>query len=84
MIKMLVDIKGKEFSFKKGKKYYSMTPTDIEELKGRILVRQSNSPKNQNWWTSFSLESEGTMYEFIRKEDMTFLEKKEEERILQL
>lgn len=52
---MLEDIDGKEFWFKKGEKYKALDgdKTDVEELIGKILVRQPNSPKKKDWWCTF-------------------------------
>ena len=43
---MLEDIDGKEFWFNKGEKYKALDgdKTDVEELSGKILVRQPNNP----------------------------------------
>lgn len=52
---MLEEIVGKGFWFKKGEKYKALDgdKTDVEELKGKILVRQPNSPKKKDWWCTF-------------------------------
>ena len=52
---MLKTIRGKRFSFAKGKKYKSLDgdETGIKELCGKILVRQPNSPKEKDWWCTF-------------------------------
>lgn len=51
---MLDDIDGKDFWFKKGEKYRALDgdKTGVEELSGKILVRQPNSPK-KDWWCTF-------------------------------
>ena len=52
---MLEEIKGECFSFKKGEKYKAIDGDELasEELKGKILVRQPNSPKKHDWWCTF-------------------------------
>ncbi len=53
---MLKTIKGKEFSFMKGEKYKALDGDGMgaEDLAGKILVKQPNSPKGKNWWCTFS------------------------------
>lgn len=55
---MLKTIKSKDFSFIEGEKYKALDgdETDVEELKGKILVRQPNSPKKEDWWCTFNKE----------------------------
>lgn len=52
---MLEDIDGQKFCFKKGERYKALDgdKTNVEKLSGKILVRQSNSPKKHNWWCTF-------------------------------
>ena len=52
---MLEEIDGKGFWFKKGEKYKALDgdKTDVNELKGKILVRQPNSPEKKDWWCTF-------------------------------
>lgn len=80
MVEFLENIEGKDFLFKKGKRYVSMeSPT--KELKDSVLVRQPNSPKKRNLWSSFSSKCVGREFKIV---DGTFKEKIEEERLLQL
>ena len=53
---MLETIKGEEFSFLKGQKYKALDGDElgVEELAGKILVKQPNSPKRQSWWCTFN------------------------------
>ena len=53
---MLEEIDGKGFWFKKGEIYKALDgdKTDVEALKGKVLVRQPNSPKKKDWWYAFS------------------------------
>lgn len=52
---MLETIKGNKFSFVKGQKYKALDGDVlmVEELAGKILVKQPNSPKGQSWWCTF-------------------------------
>lgn len=52
---MLETIKGKQFSFAKGKRYKALDgdETGEKELCGKILVRQPNSTKKKDWWCTF-------------------------------
>lgn len=82
MIEFLETVKGKDFSYEKGNRYFSMEePT--EELSGKILVRQPNSPKRTNWWTTFDISCEGTMFRTIDNCEMSLNEMIEENKILQ-
>lgn len=58
---MLEDIDGKDFWFKKGEIYKALDgdKTDIEVLKGKVLVRQPNSSEKKDWWCIFSKELAG-------------------------
>ncbi len=49
---MQEEIEGKDFCFNKGEKYKDMDGDELatEELKGKILVRQPNSPEKHEWW----------------------------------
>lgn len=53
---MLETIKGEEFSFLKGQEYKALDGDElgVEELTGKILVKQPNSPKRQSWWCTFN------------------------------
>lgn len=52
---MLETIEGKQFSFVKGQVYNALDgdETGAKELRGKILVRQPNSPKKKDWWCTF-------------------------------
>lgn len=58
---MLEEVDGKDFWFKKGEKYKALDgdKTDVEELNGKILVRQPNSPKKKDWWCTFDKSAVG-------------------------
>ena len=64
---MLKTIKGKKFSFVKGKKYKALDgdETGAERLSGKILVRQPNSPNKRNWWCTFDKSCIGKMFVII-------------------
>lgn len=82
MVEFLEDVKGKDFSYKKGKRYCSMVePT--QKLKGKILVRQPNSPKKTNWWTTFDIECDGTTFRILDNGEMSLMEMIEENKVLQ-
>ena len=57
-----------DFGFKKGKIYKAIDGdnTSIEELKGKILVRQPNSPKKKDWWCTISKDLIGDKITIIR------------------
>ena len=65
---MLEDIDGKDFWFKKGEIYKALDgdKTDVGELKGKVLIRQPNSPKKKDWWSMFSKELIGKKITIIR------------------
>lgn len=48
MVEFLKEIKGKDFSYEKGKRYVSMSDLKEGNLKDKIFVRQPNSPKKTN------------------------------------
>ncbi len=52
---MLEEIDGQDFWFNKGEKYKALDgdKTDGKELRGKILVRQPNSPEKKDWWCTF-------------------------------
>lgn len=80
MVEFLKDVKGRDFTYEKGKRYTSMEePT----LKGRILVRQPNSPKKTNWWTTFPIESVGTTFRIVDNCEMSLTEMIEENKQLE-
>ena len=83
MVEFLIDIKGKEFSYKKGKRYCSLSDSKEGELEDKILVRQPNSPKKKNWWTIFSKSDEGTAFRTLSDDEKSLSEKAEENKILQ-
>lgn len=58
---MLETIKCEEFSFIKGQKYKALDGDGlgVEELAGKILVKQPNSPKGKSWWCTFDKSSIG-------------------------
>lgn len=83
MVEFLEDIKGKDFSYEKGKRYVSMSDLKEENLKDKIFVRQPNSPKKINWWTEFSKANEGVVFKLLKDSEMSREEILEEGRILQ-
>lgn len=64
---MLEDIDCKGFGFKKSEIYKALDgdETDVEELKGKILVRQPNSPEKKDWWCTFRKELVGKIITII-------------------
>ena len=83
MVEFLKDIKGKDFTYEKGKRYVSMSDLKEENLKDKIFVRQPNSPKKTNWWTEFLKSDEGVVFRMLDNEEMSFTEMKEEEKFFQ-
>lgn len=65
---MLEEIDGVGFWFKKGEIYKALDgdKTDVEALKGKVLVRQPNSPEKKDWWCTFSKEFIGKKITIIR------------------
>lgn len=84
MVEFLETVKGKDFSYEKGERYCSMSDLKEEELKDKVLVRQPNSPKKQNWWTTFSKESIGKTFRIVNDNEMSIAEVLEETKLLQL
>lgn len=64
---MLEELQGEDFSFVKGEKYKAIDGDEFasDELKGKILVRQPNSPRNHNWWCTFDKSCLGKQISFI-------------------
>lgn len=83
MVEFLKDIKGKDFTYEKGKRYASMSDLKEENLKDKIFVRQPNSPKTTNWWTEFSKIDNGVVFRLLDNSEMSREEILEENRILQ-
>lgn len=83
MVEFLKDIKGKDFTYEKGKRYVSMDDMGEENLKDKVLVRQPNSPKKTNWWTEFSKSDEGVLFKTLDNSEMSLTEMIEENKILQ-
>lgn len=67
MIKMLKEIGNDEFTFKKGSvhKFLDGDEMDIEELRGKILIRQPNSPNKKDWWCTFDKSEIGRSIEIV-------------------
>lgn len=65
---MLEDIDGKDFWFKKGEIYKAIDGdnTSVEELKGKLLVRQPNSPKKKDWWCTFNKDLVGKKITIVK------------------
>lgn len=64
---MLKTIKGKRFSFVKGKTYKALDGDEIrsDELMGKILVKQPDSPKGKSWWCIFDKSCIGKEIDFV-------------------
>lgn len=84
MVEFLETIKGKDFSYEKGKRYVSMDDLTEDELKDKVFVRQPNSPKNKNWWTKFNKSDNGTVFRIVDNAEMSLVEMIEENKLLQL
>jgi len=84
MVEFLTDIKGEDFSYEKGKRYVAMTDLLEPDLKDKIFVRQPNSPKKQNWWTEFARSADGDVFRVLKDEELNWLERREEDILLQL
>lgn len=83
MVEFLKEIKGKDFSYEKGKRYVSMSDLTEGNLKDKIFVRQPNSQKKTNWWTEFSKSDDGIVFRLLDDSEMSCEEMLEEEKILQ-
>jgi len=84
MVEFLQEIKGEDFIYEKGKKYVSMDDLQEDSSKDKVFIRQPNSPKNKNWWTAFSKSDNLVVFNILKDSDISFAERKEEERMLQL
>lgn len=86
MVEFLKDIKGEEFTYEKGKRYVAMTDLHLSnpELKGKVFVRQPNSPKKRNWWTEFPETATDDVFRILDDSELDILERMEEDRLLQL
>lgn len=84
MVEFLTTIKETDFSYEKGKRYCSMDDMSEENLKDKILVRQPNSPKKQNWWTEFKKTDDGIIFRVLDNGEMSLVEMIEENKVLQL
>ena len=49
-----------------------------------MFVRQPNSPKKRNYWTEFSKSANGDIFRVLAYDEMSCLERVEEDRLLQL
>jgi len=83
-VEFLETIGNDDFEYKKGKRYCAIIDASGENLKNIIFVRQPNSPKNENWWTSFPKNNLGTIFKILEREDLSLLEREEEDRLMQL
>ena len=83
MVEFLKTIKGTDFSYEEGKRYCSMNDLIEENLQDKIFVRQPNSPKKTNWWTTFPKSSEGEIFKTLDNGEMSLSEMIEENKILQ-
>lgn len=84
MVEFLQDVEGGGFTYEVGKRYCSMSDLKEEGLEDKIFVRQPNSPKKKNWWSSFPLSVEGNLFRVLLDDDLNYLERAEENRLLQL
>lgn len=64
---MLKEIGNDKFTFQKDSvyKFLDGDETGVEELKGKILIRQPNSPKKKDWWCTVDKSEIGKMIEII-------------------
>lgn len=67
MVKMLKEIGNDKFTFKKGSvyKFLDGDEMDIKELRGKILIRQPNSPNKKDWWCTFDKSEIGRSIEIV-------------------
>lgn len=84
MVEFLKEVKGKDFSYKKGMRYCSMNNLTEDNLKDKILIRQPNSPKKRNLWTAFPKELEGKVFRTLNDDEINIAERLEEKKLLQL
>lgn len=83
MVEFLKEVKGKYFTYEKGKRYASMDDFPKGELKDKVLIRRPDSPKKKNWWTEFPKSSEGVLFRTLDNGEMSLAEMIEENKILQ-
>lgn len=64
---MLEKLQCKDFYFVKGEKYKAIDGDELasDELRGKILVRQPNSPRKHNWWCIFDKSCLGKQISLI-------------------
>ncbi len=84
MVEFLQDVKGDGFIYEKGKRYCAVSDLKEEDLTDKIFVRQPNSPKKKNWWSSFPKSLEGDLFKVLSDDDLDYFERAEETRLLQL
>lgn len=84
MVEFLKTIGNDDFAFEIGKRYPHMDGFCEEHLKGKVLVRQPNSPKKNNWWCEFKETDEGTMFRVVDNTEMTLYEMIQENKLLEL
>lgn len=67
MVRMLKEIGNDKFTFKKGVvyKFLDGDETGVQELKGKILIRQPNSPKKNDWWCIVDKSEIGRTIEIV-------------------
>lgn len=65
MVRMLKEIGNDKFTFKKDcvYKFLDGDETGVQELKGKILIRQPNSPKKKDWWCMVDKSAIGEIIE---------------------
>lgn len=75
MVKILKDIGNEQYTFQKGELYKSLDgdKTNVKELKGKVLIRQPDSPKKEDWWCAIDKSENGNIFEVL--EDYNFTNK---------
>lgn len=67
MVKFLKDIGNDDFTFEKDAIYEHMDgdEMDVKQLKGCVLIRQPNSPKNHDYWCQMDKTEIGITIEVV-------------------
>lgn len=84
MVEFLKSVGCKDFDFEQGKRYVVMDDLTEDNLKNQIFVRQPNSPKNKNFWSKFPKSCVGDILKVLNDSELSWEERHEEERLLQL
>ena len=59
-IEFLIDVTGKDFTFKAKNKYEILDEDDT-----RLFILQPNSPKGKNWVTTINKSNEGKIFKSL-------------------